>query len=86
MREQAQVAVQEAVPKIGKRKNWKFYFKKYLMLFVGAVIAAVGLEIFLIPNHIIDGGVVGISIMCTALTGLPFGVFLVLLNIQITEK
>ena len=74
-------AEQKPVIKISKKKNWKFYLKKYVMLFAGAVIAAIGLEIFLIPNNIIDGGVVGISIMCTAITGVPFGVFLVLLNL-----
>ena len=57
------------------------YFKKYLTIFVGAIIAAIGLEIFLIPNNVIDGGVVGLSIMASALTDLPLGVFLVVLNL-----
>lgn len=55
--------------------------KKYLMLFIGSIIAAVGLEIFLVPNNIIDGGIVGISIMASHLTGQPLSLFLVLLNI-----
>ncbi len=63
------------------QRRMRVYFKKYLMLFAGAIIAAVGLEIFLIPNHIIDGGVVGISIMLQAVTGLPLGFFLVVLNV-----
>lgn len=33
------------------------------------------------PNHIIDGGIVGISIMVSHLTGLPLGIFLFLLNL-----
>ncbi len=45
--------------------------KKYSLLFVGAVIASVGLEIFLIPNQVIDGGVVGISIMLGYITTTP---------------
>lgn len=48
---------------------------------IGAVIAAVGLEIFLIPNNIIDGGVVGISIMSSYFTHIPIGVFTFVLNI-----
>ena len=56
-------------------------FQKYVLLFIGSVIAAVGLEIFLVPNNIIDGGIVGISIMASHLTGLPLSLFLVLLNI-----
>jgi len=51
------------------------------MIFVGAVIAAFGLEEFLIPNNVIDGGIVGVSIMMETITGMSMGVFLVLLNI-----
>ncbi len=58
-----------------------FYAKKYTQIFIGAVIASVGLELFLIPNNVIDGGVVGISIMASYLTGMPLGVFLVVLNL-----
>ncbi|MBP2636884.1 MAG: hypothetical protein H6Q72_2791 [Firmicutes bacterium] len=56
-------------------------FQKYVLLFIGSIIAAVGLEIFLVPNNIIDGGIVGISIMASHLTGVPLSLFLVLLNI-----
>ena len=62
-----------------RRMGW--YFKKYCMLFVGAILAEIGLEVFLIPNNIIDGGVVGISIMASTLTDYSFGLFLVVLNI-----
>lgn len=64
-----------------KRRKISFYLRKYLCLFIGAIITAVGLEIFLIPNNIIDGGVVGIAIMLSALTGLPFGMFLIMINL-----
>lgn len=55
--------------------------KKYLMLFIGAILYAVGLEVFLVPNQIIDGGVVGISIMLSHVTGLSLSMFVVLLNL-----
>ncbi|WP_338626138.1 YitT family protein [Selenomonas sp. TAMA-11512] len=55
--------------------------KKFIFLNIGAIITAIGLEVFLIPNNIIDGGVVGLSIMAHAITSQPLGVFLVLLNI-----
>ena len=58
------------------------YILQWLQLFVGAVIASIGLELFLIPNQVIDGGVVGLSIMGHFMVdGVPFGVFLVVLNI-----
>ncbi|OUO38994.1 hypothetical protein B5F82_08925 [Megamonas hypermegale] len=64
-----------------KKRKISLYVRKYLYLFIGAIIAAVGLEVFLIPNHIIDGGVVGISIMLSAVTGIPFGVLLIVINL-----
>ena len=42
---------------------------------------AVGLEIFLVPNHVIDGGIVGISIILSYLTGWKLGIFIFILNI-----
>lgn len=54
---------------------------RYVFLFIGSVMAAVGLEIFLIPNNVIDGGIVGISIITSYLTKIPLSIFLVLFNI-----
>jgi len=52
-----------------------------IFLVIGAALASIGLEIFLIPNNIVDGGVVGISIMSSYLTNLPIGMFIILLNL-----
>jgi uncharacterized membrane-anchored protein YitT (DUF2179 family) len=54
---------------------------KYIFLLLGSAIAAVGLEIFLVPNNIIDGGVVGISIIASYTTKLPLGLFTFVLNL-----
>lgn len=64
-----------------RKKSFIEHFKRALILFIGTIITAAGLETFLIPNNIIDGGVVGISIMGSYLTGLPLGAFLVVLNL-----
>lgn len=53
----------------------------YFFLLLGSVLAAVGLEFFLIPNNIIDGGVIGISIIVSHLTKIPVGLFTFVLNI-----
>jgi uncharacterized membrane-anchored protein YitT (DUF2179 family) len=39
------------------------------------------LEFFLIPNKVIDGGIIGISILTSYLTNLPIGLFIVGLNL-----
>jgi uncharacterized membrane-anchored protein YitT (DUF2179 family) len=56
-------------------------FTKYLFLFLGSIITAIGLEFFLIPNNIIDGGVVGISIVTSYITKIPLGFLILGINI-----
>ena len=48
---------------------------------LGAFLAAFALKCFLVPNQIIDGGIVGISIMASYITKINLGMFLVALNI-----
>ena len=52
-----------------------------LLITLGAVMMGVGLEIFLVPNNVIDGGITGISIMLSYITGWKLGTFLFILNI-----
>ncbi len=65
--------------------NWKHnalhQFTTYAILFLGSIIAAFGLEEFLIPNQIIDGGVVGVAIMLGHITSFPFAMYIIALNI-----
>ncbi|MCD7035256.1 YitT family protein [Metabacillus sp. GX 13764] len=56
-------------------------FRRFIFLTIGAVLMGVGLEIFLIPNRVIDGGITGISIMLSHLTGWSLGIFLFVLNL-----
>ena len=62
-----------------KRRN--ALLKKYAIIAFGSALAAVGLQMFLVPNSVIDGGVVGLSIMGGVLTGIPFNVLLLALNL-----
>ncbi|RAI15877.1 MAG: hypothetical protein DKM22_01625 [Candidatus Melainabacteria bacterium] len=52
----------------------------FMFLTFGAFIAAMGLEMFLIPNEMIDGGIIGISIMISYLTKINLGILIVCLN------
>ena len=60
--------------------------RRAIGLTIGAAIYSAGLNLFLIPNHVIDGGVTGISLLIQALTGIPFSVLIVLLNVGIVIK
>jgi uncharacterized membrane-anchored protein YitT (DUF2179 family) len=52
------------------------------MLLAGGVFsAALGLKGFLLPNGFIDGGVTGISLLVSQLTGISLSVLIVLINI-----
>jgi len=61
-------------------------FTNYLMNFfgmaVGAFFAAAAIQIFLIPNELIDGGIVGISLILARLYGQSYlPLFLLLINL-----
>lgn len=65
-----------------KRKNRILnLIRKYFFLLAGAWLASIGLEMFLVPNQIIDGGVTGISIMASFLSKVPLGAFIFVLNL-----
>ncbi len=46
----------------------------------GILVAGLGLKGFLLPNHFIDGGVTGISMLIAELTALPLPVLLLIVN------
>ena len=54
---------------------------EFVMLTLGAVIAAFAIEEFLVPNTILDGGVIGIGIMINNLTGVSLSILTIVLNI-----
>jgi Uncharacterized BCR, YitT family COG1284./Uncharacterized protein conserved in bacteria (DUF2179). len=66
---------------MAKSENIKAVIIRALMIIVGATLSSIGLEIFLVPNNIIDGGVVGISIITSHLTHLPLGLFTFMFNL-----
>jgi uncharacterized membrane-anchored protein YitT (DUF2179 family) len=51
------------------------------MMLLGSALAAAAIEIFLVPNDIIDGGIVGVSLMASHLSGIPLGVLTFALNV-----
>ncbi|MEH7376797.1 Uncharacterized membrane-anchored protein YitT, contains DUF161 and DUF2179 domains [Bacillus sp. OV166] len=64
-----------------RRLTKRKILQRILLITLGATLMAVGLEIFLVPNNVIDGGITGISIMLSYVTGWKLGIFLFILNI-----
>lgn len=59
--------------------NFKF-FMSLVVITIGAIIAAASLELVLIPNMMIDGGINGISIIINKIIGGPLGLIVFVLN------
>jgi len=52
-----------------------------VLIVIGVLLAALGLKGFLLPNEFLDGGVTGISLLISRLTGWSISVLLIVINI-----
>ncbi len=59
----------------------KKFILKMIFITLGAFLAAFAIEGFLVPNQMIDGGIVGISMMISYLTHINLGLLLFVLNV-----
>lgn len=57
------------------------FILRYIMLMIGASLAAISIELFLVPNKIIDGGVIGVALLLNNLTGINFGILILIINL-----
>ena len=56
------------------------FFTNILVITIGAIVAAFALESFLVPNSIIDGGIIGISMILSHITNFNLGLLIILIN------
>ena len=68
---------------IYNKKTIKKEIKRYLFMVLGCLSYASSLGVFLIPNSIVGGGVSGAASLIYLVTGLPAGIFIVLINAPI---
>lgn len=54
---------------------------RYIALTIGVFITAAALECFLVPNNVIDGGVIGLAMMASFITKFNLGLFIFVINI-----
>lgn len=59
----------------------KTYIKDTILIIAGIFSVAMGLKGFLLSSHFIDGGVTGVSMLLSSLTGWPLAVLLPLFNL-----
>jgi uncharacterized membrane-anchored protein YitT (DUF2179 family) len=55
-------------------------YKRLLYIFCGASLVAISLQLFLVKNNVIDGGIVGVSIILSHISSIEIGLALLLLN------
>ena len=63
------------------RKKIRSTLFRYLMITLGVIIDGAALELFLVPNSVLDGGLTGIALMIQYQTGWMLGVIALLLNV-----
>lgn len=63
--------------------HWKelYTFKSFLLMVFGVGFAVFALKGFMIPNHFLDGGITGISLLMHELYHLNFSALLIIINI-----
>ena len=61
--------------------EFKHIIKDYFLILVGICSACIGLNGFLLPNSFIDGGVTGISLILTEVSGFSLSIFLIVINL-----
>lgn len=64
-----------------KQNNILITIVRILFIMLGSALVSIGLEIFLLPNNVIDGGMTGISIIASHLTKVQLGIFIFLFNL-----
>ncbi|PFA62433.1 hypothetical protein CN378_20865 [Bacillus sp. AFS015802] len=72
--------------RVHKKESPLHFIYRLFFITIGAGLAAVSIELFLVPNNIIDGGIIGVSLILNYLVSdsipfLNFSTLLVLLNL-----
>jgi uncharacterized membrane-anchored protein YitT (DUF2179 family) len=72
--------------KVHKKESKTHLIYRLIMIVIGSLLAAVSIELFLMPNKIIDGGIIGISLILDYITPdsvsfINFGTLVVFINL-----
>ncbi len=57
------------------------FIKEYIQIFIGIILASIGLKAFLLPNGFLDGGATGIAILISKEFSLDISLVLILVSI-----
>lgn len=60
-----------------------FIIKQVIVTTFGVLMTAIGINLFLVPHHLVSGGISGLSLALNYLTQLPTGLWILIFNIPI---
>ena len=61
----------------------KKFFWRYFCITIGCIIASTSINLFLVPHHLLSGGVSGLAIIFYLLFGFPIGLQIIAMNIPL---
>ncbi|MCM2674452.1 YitT family protein [Alkalicoccobacillus plakortidis] len=69
------------MPRKHKKETLLHLIGRIVLIIIGAIMAAGSIELFLLPSSIIDGGIIGISLILNNLTNINFGILVFIINL-----
>lgn len=60
-----------------------FMLHKIIFILIGSFFIALGINLFIIPNHLLDGGIIGIGLIAKYTLGLKPGLTIIVLSLPI---
>ena len=66
-----------------KEIDWKTEIERYFFMLVACVLYALAMNLFVVPNKIVSGGITGAATLVNILTGISIGIVTVALNLPI---
>jgi uncharacterized membrane-anchored protein YitT (DUF2179 family) len=61
----------------------RLWFENYALIVLGSMILALGIVFFIVPHHLVPGGVFGLSIALSSLLGFSIGTLALCINIPL---
>lgn len=65
------------------RSKYKTYVKRAVLIFLSSLLFSLSLNLFVVPNHFLSGGVSGIALILQYVTGINAGYAIIILNIPL---
>jgi uncharacterized membrane-anchored protein YitT (DUF2179 family) len=71
--------------KVSCKEQWggALMLKKMTITIIGSMFLAIGINVFLVPHHLLDGGIIGISLIIKYIWHVKVGLTIVLLSIPL---